>query len=251
MRELLEISWTAQTQWSGDYAALNAWRAAVEAKGVLVFQSSDMELDEMRATCIPDAPLPVILLNSNDAPYGRVFSLLHEFAHILLHAGGHQTTRMVGERFPEEKPLEVAANAFAGAALLPKPVIERIAKNFPSAARGDDETLRKLSQDVKTSAEVILRRLVTLGLASETVYRRKRDGWLALRKRDKAKTQGGPSVEVKTISKDGPGYTRLVLHAFDQRLISTNAASDYLGVKPRHFPNIRRELTHRPTLLGA
>lgn len=251
LRELLGITWTAQTQWAGDYASLTAWRAAVEAKGVLVFQTSAVELEEMRATCIPDAPLPVILLNSNDAPYGRVFSLLHEFAHVLLHVGGHQTTRMVGERFPEEQPLEVAANAFAGAALLPKTVAEKIAKAYPAAARGDEEALHTLSQKANVSAEVILRRLVTLGLASDIVYRRKRDGWLAMGNREKARPQGGPSMEVKTISKDGPGYTRLVLDAFDQRQISTNAASDYLGVKPRHFPNIRRELTHRPALLGA
>ncbi len=251
LRELLGITWSDQAHWPSDYAALNAWRAAVETKGVLVFQTSEMELDEMRATCIPDTPLPVILLNTNDAPYGRLFSLLHEFAHVLLHAGGHKTTRMVGERFPEEQPLEVAANAFTGAALLPKAIVERIAKRFPSATRGDDETLRKLSQDVNTSAEVILRRLVTLGLASETVYRRKRDGWLALGKRYNAKTQGGPKMDVKTISKDGPSYTRLVLNAYDQRLISTSAASDYLGVKPLHFPDIRRRLMDRPTLLGA
>jgi len=251
LRELLGITWSDQAHWPSDYAALNAWRAAVETKGVLVFQTSEMELEEMRATCIPDTPLPVILLNTNDAPYGRLFSLLHEFAHVLLHAGGHKTTRMVGERFPEEQPLEVAANAFTGAALLPKAIVERIAKKFPSATRGDDETLRKLSQDVNTSAEVILRRLVTLGLASETVYRRKRDGWLALGKRYNAKTQGGPKMDVKTISKDGPSYTRLVLNAYDQRLISTSAASDYLGVKPLHFPDIRRRLMDRPTLLGA
>ena len=251
LRELLGITLSVQTQWTSDYAALNAWRAAVEAKGVLVFQTSEMELDEMRATCIPDTPLPVILLNSNDAPYGRLFSLLHEFAHILLHAGGHKTTRMVGERFPEEQPLEVAANAFAGAALLPKSIVEKIAMRFPPATRGDDEALRKLSKDVNTSAEVILRRLVTLGLASEAVYRRKRDGWLALGTGEKARPNRGPSMDVKTISKDGPGYTRLVLSAYDQRLISTNAASDYLGVKPLHFPDIRRRLMDRPSLLGA
>ena len=251
LRELLGITWTSQTQWTGDYAALTAWRAAVEAKDVLVFQTSAVELDEMRATCIPDAPLPVILLNQNDAPYGRVFSLLHEFAHILLHAGGHQTTRMVGTRFPEEQPLEVAANAMAGATLLPRTVAEKFAKAYPAAAHGDEATLRNLSQKANVSAEVILRRLVTLGLASETVYRRKRDGWLAPGKQDKVRSSGGPTTEVKIISKDGPGYTRLVLDAFDRRQISTSAASDYLGVKPRHFPNIRRELTHRPALLGA
>lgn len=251
LRELLGITWVSQTQWAGDYAALNAWRAAVEAKGVLVFQTSAVELDEMRATCIPDAPLPVILLNSNDAPYGRVFSLLHEFVHVLLHAGGHQTTRMVGQRFPEEQPLEVAANAIAGATLLPQTVAEKFAKAYPAAPRGDEATLRILSQKANVSAEVILRRLVTLRLASETVYRKKRDGWLALGKQEKGRSSGGPGMDVKTIAKDGPGYTRLVLDAFDRRQISTSAASDYLGVKPRHFPNIRRELTHRPALLGA
>jgi hypothetical protein len=58
-------------------------------------------------------------------------------------------------------------------------------------------------------------------------------------------------MEVQTIARDGRGYTRLVLNAYDQRLISTNAASDYLGVKPRHFTNIRRELSLRPTVAGA
>ena len=58
-------------------------------------------------------------------------------------------------------------------------------------------------------------------------------------------------MEVKTIAKDGRGYTQLVLDAYDQRLINTSAASDYLGVKPRHFPNIRRELSSRPELAEA
>ena len=61
----------------------------------------------------------------------------------------------------------------------------------------------------------------------------------------------GWAVVRREIAKDGPGYTRLVLDAFDRRQISTSAASDYLGVNPRHFPIIRHELTHRPALLGA
>lgn len=246
IRELLGITWAAQTAWTGEYQALNAWRAAMEAKGVLVFQTSDVPMEEMRGTCIPDQPLPVILLNSKDAPYGRIFSLVHEFAHVLLREGGHQTSRMIGERSPEEQPLEVAANAFAAAALLPAHPFTKLAKGYPSAASGDDEALRNLAQRANVSAEVVLRRLVTLGMASQSVYRGKRDGWLAMSGRVQAPSKGGPPIEIKTISKDGPGYTRLVLDAFDQRLINTSAASDYLGVKPRHFPNIRRELSLRP-----
>jgi hypothetical protein len=104
---------------------------------------------------------------------------------------------------------------------------------------------------VKASPEVILRRLATLGLASERVYRTRRAAWGDRRSFAPAPSSGGSPIEVKTISKDGPTYTRLVLDAYDQRLISTSAASDYLGVKPRHFQNIRTELAHRQELIGS
>lgn len=247
IRELLGVSWAEQSEWTTPYEALRAWRSAVEAKGVLVFQTSDVELEEMRGTCIPDQPLPVILLNGKDAPHGRIFSMLHEFAHILLHAGGHLTSRMIGERSPEEQPLEVAANAFAAAALLPERAFRLAVESHRAAMQGDDQSLRQLAQRLKVSPEAILRRMTTLGLTTEGVYRRKREAWGSRVWYIAAPTTGGgPRVEVKTIAKDGRGYTRLVLDAHDQRLISTSAASDYLGVRPRHFPNIRRELSLRP-----
>lgn len=248
IRELLGVTWRAQTEWASAYEALNAWRSAMEEKGVLVFQASGVELEEMRGICIPDQPLPVILLNSKDAPHGRIFSLLHEFAHVLLHVGGHRTSRMVGARSPEEQPLEIAANAFAAAALLPEHSFLEVAGRYPAAAEGDDDALRRLAQKVKVSPEVILRRLDTLHRVPQGTYRRKRNAWGAKLWYVPAPSGGGPSQAVKTVSKDGRGYTRLVLNAWDQRLISTNAASDYLGVKPRHFSNIRRELSHRPSM---
>lgn len=251
IRDLLAVTWRAQLEWASAYEALNAWRSAMEAKGVLVFQSSGTKLDEMRGTCIPDGPLPLILLNSKDAQHGRTFSLLHEFAHILLHTGGHQTSRMPGARSPEEQPLEIAANGFAAATLLPAHSFIEVAAQYPGAADGDDDALRRLAQRVKVSPEVILRRLVTLRKTPEGTYRRKRAAWGASLWYVRAPSGGGPPMEVKTIANDGRGYTRLVMNAYDQRLISTNAASDYLGVKPRHFTNIRRELSPQPGMAGV
>jgi Zn-dependent peptidase ImmA (M78 family) len=250
IRQLLGISWEQQISWSSPHEALNAWRTAIERLGVLVFQASGVALEEMRGTCIPDQPLPVVVLNSKDAPHGRIFTLVHEFVHILLHNGGHQTSRMVGARSPEEQPLEVAANAIAAATLLPANEFPKVAAQYRGAASGEDDSLRLLAQRVKVSPEVILRRLVTLHQASAGVYRTKRDAWGKTTWYVKASTGGGPPVEVKTVANAGRGYTRLVLNAYDQRLISTSAASDYLGVKPRHFNNIRRELTAKPALTG-
>lgn len=248
LRELLGVSWRVQTGWSTAHAALSGWRTAVEAKGVLVFQTSDVELDEMRATCIPDQPLPVILLNAKDAPQGRVFSLLHEFTHILLDAGGHHTSRMIGLRSPEEQPLEVAANAFTAAALLPEPEFRRVSQAYSLAPEGDENSLKRLARRLKVSPEAILRRMMTLGLTTERVYREKRQLWGArLWYVPSRPSSGGPPVPVRTIAKDGPGYTRLVLDAYDQRIINTNAASDYLDVKPQHFNNLRLQLANRPS----
>ena len=250
IRLLLGISWEQQISWSSAHEALNAWRAAIERQGVLVFQASGVALDEMRGTCIPDQPLPVVVLNSKDAQHGRIFTLIHEFVHILLQNGGHQTSRMVGERSPEEQPLEVAANAIAAATLLPAGEFPKVAAQYRGAASGEDNSLRLLAQRVKVSPEVILRRLVTLHQASAGVYRTKRDAWGKTTWYVKASTGGAIPMQVKTLASAGRGYTRLVLNAYDQRLISTSAASDYLGVKPRHFNNIRRELTAKPALTG-
>jgi Zn-dependent peptidase ImmA (M78 family) len=250
LRQLLGVTWSQQLAWSNAHEALGAWRAAIEAQGVLVFQASGVSLDEMRGTCIPDQPLPVILLNAKDAAHGRIFTLLHEFAHVLLHNGGHQTSRMVGLRSPEEQPLEIAANAVAAAALLPAPEFVSAADHYPGARRGDDDSLRRLAERVKVSPEAILRRLVTLERAQAGVYRTKRGEWGATTWYVKT-SKGGPiPMPVKTLASAGRGYTRLVLSAYDQRLISTNAASDYLGVRPKHFDNIRRELLNRNAIAG-
>lgn len=251
LRESLGLTWEAQLQWPNPHAALNAWRSAVEAQGTLVFQASGISLDEMRGTCIPDHPFPTILLNSKDAPHGRIFSLIHEYAHVLLHAAGHATTLMVGQRSPEEQPLEVAANGFAAAALLPSEAFLEIADQYPHAAEGEDRALRLLSQKVKVSPEAVLRRLVTLQRARESVYRSKRREWGNRLWYVRAQAGGAIPQPVKIMACDGRRFTHMVLEAYDRRLISTSAASDYLGAKPKYFDRLRQDLSFGGTRLMA
>src|SRR6266849_7603075 len=66
----------------------NRWRSALQAAGVLVFQSEKIEVEEMRGFSITDRPLPVVVVNIKDAPAARNFSLFHETAHILLGRSG-------------------------------------------------------------------------------------------------------------------------------------------------------------------
>ncbi len=246
IRDLLGISWRDQLGWAGPYAALNAWRAAVERQGILVFQTGDVELSEMRGTSIPHGPLPVILLNNADAPHGRIFTLLHEFAHILMANGGHQTSSMDGKRMPEEQFLERASNRFAAAALLPAKEFLAEAHNFPGALVGDDDDLRRFANRIKVSPEAILRRLLSLQKIPASVYRVKRKGWQQKPWHSPPQAAGGPPIEVRVISSVGRPFASLVLESYQRNAVSSSDVVDFLGVQLKHLTKIAGQLIPEP-----
>ncbi len=252
IRNALGVTWKMQLDGTSAHAALNVWRNGIEEAGALVFQASGVELKEMRGTCIPDEPLPLILINSKDAPHGRIFTALHEFVHIALRNAGYATSRMEGKRAPQEQQLEVAANSIAAAALLPKEPFLELEIKYPLAKEGDDSDLRKFAGRTKVSPETILRRLVTLDRATNGVYKAKRKEWgWRVWYVSQSGSGGGPPQHVRAIAANGRGFTDMVLNAYYQRKISASSASDILGVKPKHFSNIRRELSLGPEVAGA
>ncbi|HEV2975014.1 MAG TPA: ImmA/IrrE family metallo-endopeptidase [Solirubrobacteraceae bacterium] len=85
-RTLLGMSLAQQATWHDPRRALNAWIDAVSELDVLVLQAQSIPIQEMRGFSISTDRLPVIVRNSGDVPRGRIFTLLHEFAHVLLHA---------------------------------------------------------------------------------------------------------------------------------------------------------------------
>ncbi|HEY2719931.1 MAG TPA: ImmA/IrrE family metallo-endopeptidase, partial [Solirubrobacteraceae bacterium] len=119
MRGLLAVTNAEQKAWRDPRRALNAWLDAVSRLDVLVLQAQSIPIQEMRGFSISAERLPVVVLNGGDFPRGRIFTLLHELAHVLLHADG------VCDTLPRRKPrgptdeLEVFCNQVAAAALMP------------------------------------------------------------------------------------------------------------------------------------
>jgi len=246
IRELLGITWEMQVAWATPHAALNGWRQAVEKLGVLVFQTGGIALNEMRGTSIPHGPLPVILLNNADAPHGRIFTLIHEFAHVLLTSSGHRTSTMEGQRLPEDQILERVSNRFAASALLPRDEFLVELAAHPEAFHGDDSALRKLANRIKVSPEAILRRMVSLHRVSATLYRHKREAWQKYTWYTQASGKGGPPLEVRVVSSVGRPFVSLILESYQRNAISSSDVSDYLGVQLKHLDRIVGELGGRP-----
>ena len=91
IRGLLGISIEDQSKWKDSYEAFNSWKNAVESMDIIVFQTANtnkIDPKEMRGFSISESALPVIVINSKDQPNGKIFTLIHEFVHILLHNGG-------------------------------------------------------------------------------------------------------------------------------------------------------------------
>lgn len=246
IRDVLGIPWQRQLDWPSAHAALNAWRSAIEQLGVLVLQTGDVDLGEMRGTGIPHGPLPVVLLNNADAPHGRIFTLIHEFAHILLANGGHRTSAMEERRRPEDQRLERVSNAFAAAALMPRKEFLGETARHPAVFDGDDAALRRFANRIKLSPEAILRRLVSLHRVPGTLYQEKRRAWQKHPWYSPPQGEGGPPIEVRVISSAGRSFVSLVLEAYHRNVVSSADVSDYLGVQLKYVDKLAQELAARP-----
>ena len=201
----------------------------------------------MRGISIPHGPLPVILLNTSDSPHGRIFTLLHEFAHILLTNGGHETSALEGRKRAEDQLLEKVSNRFAAAALMPRQEFLVEALRYPAALDGDEDALRKLAyRRIKASPEAILRRLVVLGKARPGTYRFKRKGWQERSWYAPPQGEGGPPYEVRVIASAGRPFVSLVLDGYRRNVVSSSDVSDYLGMQLKYLDRVARQLAPGP-----
>ena len=247
VRDMLGISIEDQFAWKNEYEALSAWKSAIEELGVLVFHTSSnrwhkIEVQKMRGLSIVEEKLPIILINSSDRPNGRIFTLMHEFVHLLLHNSGVCNLRDYNRPASNEKRVEAFCNRVSGAALVPADHLlnQKIVLEKEGNVWRDDE-LGKLSRRFRVSREVILRRLLTLGRTDQRFYEEKRKQFLE--EYSKPKSAGGPVPYYRIgMRNNGIAYTRLVFRAYYDEYITTADVSDYLGVKVKHLKDMEREV---------
>ncbi|PXF61788.1 MAG: hypothetical protein C4B59_02770 [Candidatus Methanogaster sp.] len=219
IRDILKVDSEKQKKVSGKYGAFNLWRAAIESAGVLVFQSTGVDVAEMRGFSINELSLPVIVLNSGDTPNGRIFTLLHEFAHIMLKEGGICDLNEDYDLPPEKQRIEIFCNHVAGAALIPREELlnEDIVIRKTYGGDWNDDELSTLAKRFKISEEVVLRRLLICGLTTNSFYKTKRDGFRKKYEVISKKSRGGfAPPDILAISRVGRAFVKLVLDSYYQ-----------------------------------
>ncbi len=106
-------------------------------------------------------PMPVIVLNVKDHPNARIFSLLHEFCHLILANG---ETPDVHDKLmePQNHLIEIFCNAVAGETLVPSQEIADFpAMNLTGKSYWwEDSRLKSLAKKFSIPLDVILRQLL-------------------------------------------------------------------------------------------
>ena len=237
-RVMLGVSLEEQAKWRGAYDPLNGWAGAVEALGVYVLRQK-MPWEETRGFAIPGMP-PVIVLNSEDFPNGRVFSLMHELCHLMLSMSSVCDMRLSGYDTASQQ-VEVFCNRFAGALLVPEDSLRSITATRAENAAWTEGELRALARDFSVSQEVVLRRLLIIGKTSEDFYRawRDRDDTKYVERRLNLNKSGWQPTAPKALQENGNRFTSQVLNAESSRVLSAAEAAQALSVGTRHLDKMR------------
>jgi Zn-dependent peptidase ImmA (M78 family) len=242
IRDVLGIPLATQFRWTEPYAALNSWKRAVEAAGVLVFQTESLPIDQARGFSLSLHPLPVIALNPKETPRGRVFTLFHELAHLALRTGGvcdlHDRPSS-----GEADRIEAFCNRVAGAALVPQSsMVDALAAlGLEKETEWPDETLRLLADHYAVSSDVALRSLVLANRYSASRYAARhaafQKAW------DSKKRKPGPVPHFRrALGWSGHRFARMALAAYDRQRISSADLTEYLRVKVPEIDKIRTVL---------
>ncbi|MFW9889824.1 MAG: ImmA/IrrE family metallo-endopeptidase [Candidatus Thorarchaeota archaeon] len=227
--------------------AFNHWRFAIEKTGTLVFQASRVDTDEMRGLSITERPFPFIAVNRKDDPRPRSFSLLHEFAHVLLgNSSMCDLHQELDVKLNQAMSHEVFCNHVAGAALVPANLLLQtsIVKNHGKAPEWSASELRLLSERFRVSREVILRRLLLLKRTTDGFYgaMRGRFAYSPTKKRGKG---GGEYAHQRVLHTDGLTFTSMVIDALDNRSLSYSDVTDLLGIKLKALEPLRELLAEK------
>lgn len=234
-RENAGISIEKQLKWENAYEAFNNWRKIEE--NILIFQFK-FSLKDARGFCLMGSP-PIIVINSSDNILARIFTLFHEYAHVLLGISEIYTEEII---IITDRKIEEWCDSFAAEFLIPSNVVKED-PDFQILIQLKEnvlEILEELSRKYKVSKKAILVRLKTLNLISHKQY----ETFIQAieEKSTEEKRTFFLSPEKRCIQEKGEKFISTVLEGKEKGIITTHEAIEYLSIKLKYIDKIQKLL---------
>ena len=238
-RTKLGVSVIDQQCFRSVYDAFNRWREVLENQRILVLQSR-LSVEEARGFSLIDSLIPVISVNISDSIHARVFTLFHEYAHILTKVSGICTPENISPYDTNTQIIERFCNHFAGAFLVPRNALDRDINAREIRRRGtiDNSLLYETANRFRVSAQVVLRRLLICEFINRSQYQVKLDE-LELQKRPPRRKNGfGMSTPKRCITENGRLFTAITLAAKERDSITYSDLADYLAIDLKYLDKV-------------
>jgi len=234
-RDLFELSFEKQRKFKDAYKLFGYLRDVLEDSNVLVFQFS-MPIEDARGFALADELPSIVVINSKDIIEARLFTLMHEFGHILL---GETVIDIPDESQANRDSIERWCNAFSASFLLPKKSISELFKEYRGRLT-ETETLNSLSRKYKVSKAVLLVKMLELDYISRQEFENVLARYVPKEtKKIEVKKKGiSLTSDQRCLSEMGNKFVSLVANNFDKDFITYSDALSYLSIKSKNFDRV-------------
>lgn len=244
----LDIDWFRQCQNSAD--SFRFLRGIIESCGVLIMTNGVvgtdthrvLNVDEFRAFTLINEYAPLIFINARDTSNGKLFSLLHELAHVWL--GRNSLYNEPYGNFEGLRPVEQKCNAVAAEILVPDVLFR---EQWKLTGEKDLERLIKvLAGYFRCSRSVVARKALEGGFIAKRTFRdltrRLQEEYLRWRMESgKRKTRGGNFYKTQAVRWSQRFISALAQSAKNGRTQYTEAYR-LLGASGRTFDKLVQEV---------
>lgn len=235
-REIFGLTVEKQQKFKTTYKLFNYLRDVLENMNILVFQFS-MPMEDARGFVLSDESPAIIVVSTKDRIEARLFSLMHEFAHILL---GESAIDFPDISLSFRSRVERWCSEFASSILLPKETAKTLFETNRENLT-DKKTLNALSRKYKISKAMILFNMLKLDYITKTDYENIINQYKPKEieiKKKREKGGGGIPADKKCISEIGTKFVSLVANNYDRGYITYTDALNYLSIKSKNFDKV-------------
>lgn len=207
-------------------------RKKIEDKGIFVVHRS-YPSEDGSGFCIYDPQFPIVVINTQQQTRGRrLFTLIHEIAHVLLKATG------ISDPFVAKNDVETFCNRFATAFLTPSSFVMELLGNLVLPSQPDLDDIKRAAARLKISQQATALRLEELGLCKEGTY----TSWLRqihnFGNPDFSEKSGGngvpPPQEKVKLAQYGFRFASVFSDLMDREAVSAINLYRATGLKPKY-----------------
>ena len=203
---------------------------------------------QISGVALNNAKLPVVVLNHKDNEGRKLFTLIHEIAHLMIKKPGMSGIDSdSGQRIPENQSEERLCNAVAAETLLPKDMFKSRWDNEQKSFENAKTIISGMVKKIGVSHSACAVRAHHLNLLKEDDMHRLLKGYeKRYRDSEKNKNNDGFKQNQKDVALGNVGRRMALksLLAYDEGQISARDLYDVFGVKLMHLTKIAKALKY-------